>query len=98
MIKVKNSCVSEGIFQGVKGDLQNGRKCLLIKVEIFRICKEFLQLKKGKPMIVQRLGLHTVNAEGDGSIPDQELKILQASWHSNKKKGQPNYKVSRELE
>ena len=57
------------------------------KDRVFRICKEFLQLKnKRNSMIVQRLGLHTVTAEDDGAIPGRGTKILQASWHGHQKK------------
>ena len=73
-------------FRSVKRRPPEWEKMFADKGQVFRICKEFLQLKKGKPMIVQRLGLHTVNAEGDGSIPDQGTKILQASWHGQQKK------------
>ena len=36
--------------------------------------------------MVQWLGLCVLTAMGLGSIPDQGAKILQATWHSLKKK------------
>ena len=37
-------------------------------------------------MVVQWLGLWVFTAKGTGSIPVQGTKILQATWHSFKKK------------
>ena len=37
-------------------------------------------------MAIQWLGLNAFTAEGPGSTPGQGTKILQAAWHSQKKK------------
>ena len=40
----------------------------------------------GKSLVVQWLGLHTVTAEGLGSITGWGTNISQALWHGKKKK------------
>ena len=40
----------------------------------------------GNSLVVQWLGLHAFTAEGPGSIPGRETKILQATWHDQKMK------------
>ena len=36
--------------------------------------------------MVQFLRLHTANAGGEGSIPDQATKIPHATWHNQRKR------------
>ena len=40
----------------------------------------------GNSLPVQWLGLQALTAEGPSSIPGQGTKILQATWHGQKKK------------
>ena len=49
-----------------------------------------LQLCWGNSLAVQSFGLHTSTAGGTGSIPVWGTKILQASWHGQKKNKNKN--------
>ena len=42
--------------------------------------------KLGHSLVVQRVGLRAFTAMGQGSIPGQGTKIVQVTWHGQKKK------------
>ena len=50
---------------------------------------------QGNSLVVQWLGLSTFTAMGLRSIPGHQTKILQASWHSKKKKRERKKSVFR---
>ena len=44
-----------------------------------------LNITEGSPLAVQWLELHAATANCAGSIPGWETKILQVSWHGQRK-------------
>ena len=60
--------------------------------------KILLRDKGRKSLVVQQLGLSASTARGPGSAPGGGTKILQAVWHSQKKKEYKSQEINRDGE